>query len=106
MITLIQLPIARLFVALSLLAALTMTAAAQESYEKTLQGWRADREAKLKADDGWLTVSGLFWLREGVNEFGAAPTFITYVRTTDGVELNASGVRAAESGHWLGRDSG
>jgi uncharacterized protein len=74
MTTLIHLPIVRLFVALSLLAALTMTATAQDSYEKTIQGWRADREAKLKADDGWLTVSGLLWLREGVNEFGAAPT--------------------------------
>jgi uncharacterized protein len=74
MTTLIHLPIARLFISLSLLAALTMTATAQDSYEKTIQTWRADREAKLKADDGWLTVSGLFWLREGANEFGSAPT--------------------------------
>jgi hypothetical protein len=55
MTTLIYLPIARLFISLSLLAALTMTATAQDSYEKTIQTWRADREAKLKADDGWLT---------------------------------------------------
>jgi uncharacterized protein (DUF1684 family) len=74
MSTLIHLPIARFFTALSLLAALTMTATAQDSYEKTIETWRAEREAKLKADDGWLTVSGLFWLREGVNDFGAAPT--------------------------------
>jgi uncharacterized protein len=74
MTELIRPAIARLFVALSLLAALTITATAQDSYEKNIQDWRADREAKLKADDGWLTVSGLFWLREGVNEFGAAPT--------------------------------
>jgi uncharacterized protein len=74
MTTLIHISIARLFTALSLLAALTMTATAQDSYEKTIEAWRAEREAKLKADDGWLTVSGLFWLREGVNDFGAAPT--------------------------------
>jgi uncharacterized protein len=74
MTTLINLPAARLFVAFSMLVALTMTASAQDSYEKTVQTWRAEREAKLKADDGWLTVSGLFWLREGVNDFGAAPT--------------------------------
>jgi hypothetical protein len=24
-----------------------------------------EREAALKADDGWLSVSGLFWLKEG-----------------------------------------
>lgn len=44
---------------------------AQTEYEKTIQAARTDREAKLKADDGWLTVSGLFWLKEGANEFGA-----------------------------------
>lgn len=32
--------------------------------------WRAEREQSLKAEDGWLTVSGLFWLKEGVNTFG------------------------------------
>jgi uncharacterized protein len=74
MTTRIHKPIAGLFVALPLLAALTMTATAQDTYEKTIQTWRAEREAKLKSDDGWLTVSGLFWLREGVNEFGAGPT--------------------------------
>jgi type II secretory pathway component PulK len=63
----IRRPIARLFVALSLLAAATMTAAAQDSYEKAIQTWRAEREAELKADDGWLTLSGLFWPREGFN---------------------------------------
>jgi uncharacterized protein (DUF1684 family) len=47
--------------------------AAQAAYEQTIETWRAEREAKLKADDGWLTVTGLFWLREGVNEFGADP---------------------------------
>lgn len=66
--------VAALFVALSLLAAVSMLVAAQDSYEKTIQTWRAEREVGLKADEGWLTVSGLFWLREGLNDFGAAPT--------------------------------
>lgn len=74
MTTLIHRAMASLFSALSLMAALTMNATAQDSYEKTIQTWRAEREAKIKADDGWLTVSGLFWLREGGNDFGAAPT--------------------------------
>ncbi|MBL8203045.1 MAG: DUF1684 domain-containing protein [Blastocatellia bacterium] len=54
-----------------LLLAFVLGVAAQTEYEKTIQTARTDREAKLKADDGWLTVSGLFWLKEGANEFGA-----------------------------------
>ena len=30
--------------------------------------WRAARESSLRADNGWLTVAGLFWLKEGVNQ--------------------------------------
>ncbi len=36
--------------------------------------FRRQREAELIADDGWLTVSGLFWLKEGPNRFGPAPS--------------------------------
>jgi len=36
--------------------------------------FREQREAELKADDGWLTVAGLFWLKEGPNRFGPAPS--------------------------------
>ena len=69
---------ARVTAAFALLTFSTLVARARNaeprvSYEKTVQTWRADREAKLKADDGWLRVSGLFWLREGVNEFGPGP---------------------------------
>ena len=33
--------------------------------------WREKREAALKADNGWLTVAGLFWLKEGDNTIGS-----------------------------------
>lgn len=33
--------------------------------------WRAEREARLKAPDGWLSVAGLFWLTQGRNEAGS-----------------------------------
>src|SRR5450631_1467805 len=36
--------------------------------------WRAQREAALKADDGWLTVAGLFWLKDGYNTVGSDHT--------------------------------
>jgi uncharacterized protein len=44
------------------------------AYESEIAVWRAQRESKLKADNGWLTVAGLFWLKDGRNTFGAAPS--------------------------------
>ncbi len=40
------------------------------SYRQKLEKWRAEKEAELKSDNGWLSVAGLFWLKEGVNRFG------------------------------------
>ena len=34
--------------------------------------WRAQRVAALTGDDGWLTLAGLFWLKDGDNSFGRA----------------------------------
>jgi uncharacterized protein (DUF1684 family) len=44
---------------------------ADEAYRAEVQKWRQDREARLKADGGWLTVAGLFWLKEGESRFGS-----------------------------------
>jgi uncharacterized protein (DUF1684 family) len=46
-------------------------AADQNSYERGVAEWRALHEAKLKADDGWLTVVGLYWLKDGENRIGS-----------------------------------
>jgi uncharacterized protein (DUF1684 family) len=43
----------------------------ESSYQAEIEQWRQHREAALKADDGWLTVAGLFWLKEGKNTVGA-----------------------------------
>jgi uncharacterized protein (DUF1684 family) len=40
-------------------------------YQQSVEKWRQAYEAKLKADDGWLTVSALLWLHEGENTFGS-----------------------------------
>src|SRR5438552_3380884 len=48
---------------------------AETTYQQEIAKWRADRETKLKADDGWLTVVGLHWLKEGVNRAGSNPDF-------------------------------
>ena len=49
-------------------ALLTMSA-----YQASILKWREQKEAELKADAGWLTVSGLFWLKEGSNRVDRAP---------------------------------
>jgi uncharacterized protein (DUF1684 family) len=52
---------------------LAAPAFADEAYRAQVRQWREDREARLKADGGWLTVAGLFWLQEGDNRFGTDP---------------------------------
>ena len=59
--------------ALLLLAAGVYVVAAEASpYHQSVEKWRQSYEAKLKGDDGWLTVSALLWLHEGENTFGSA----------------------------------
>ncbi len=47
---------------------------ARAGYEAEIRQWRADHEAALRADDGWLTVAGLFWLKPGLTRVGADPS--------------------------------
>ncbi|MCU1286891.1 MAG: hypothetical protein JWO13_3241 [Acidobacteriales bacterium] len=66
------------FLTISAICAVLLSLNAQEKvqagdYPATILKWREERQAKLRADDGWLTVSGLFWLKEGDNTFGSAP---------------------------------
>lgn len=59
----------------SLILALMFALAAGQaapSYRSEIEKFRADREAELLADDGWLTVAGLFWLKPGANTAGSA----------------------------------
>ena len=59
------------------LAALAAFAAdtAAIDYERSIAEWRVQHEAQLKADDGWLTVVGLDWLKPGENRVGSNPNF-------------------------------
>jgi uncharacterized protein (DUF1684 family) len=47
----------------------------------TIEKWRSDEAADLKKEDGWLTLAGLFWLKDGVNTVGTGSHFD--VRLTD-----------------------
>ncbi len=51
-----------------------VNATAETPYRTSIEQWRQKREASLKADGGWLTVAGLFWLKEGVNTTGTNPS--------------------------------
>lgn len=42
-------------------------------YCEAVEAWRADMETQLRAENGWLTVVGLFWLKQGENIVGSAP---------------------------------
>ena len=43
------------------------------TYEAGIRQWQQDVETKLRADDGWLTLTGLHWLHEGANTLGSDP---------------------------------
>ena len=48
--------------------------AAQHYDTAALTKFRSDREATLKADNGWLTVAGLHFLNQGENRIGSDPS--------------------------------
>lgn len=56
------------------LLACAAVALAASDYRASMESWRADSERKLKAPDGWLSVAGLFWLKEGENRIGSDPS--------------------------------
>jgi uncharacterized protein (DUF1684 family) len=68
-------------VLLALVLFSAISAQAQTDYVGGVEKWRSEREANLKKETGWLTVAGLFWLKEGVNTVGAGEKFD--VRLTD-----------------------
>lgn len=58
----------------TLAASLWVYAEAEDpGYVQTIESWQAEREANLKKDSSWLTVAGLYWLREGENWVGSSP---------------------------------
>jgi uncharacterized protein (DUF1684 family) len=66
---------------LAIILGFLASARAETDYVKAIEKWRSDEEADLKKETGWLTVAGLFWLKEGINTIGAGENFD--VRLTD-----------------------
>ena len=48
-------------------------ARADDGYRAEIEQFRQRREAGLKAEDGWLSVVGLHWLRQGESKLGSDP---------------------------------
>ncbi|MGE0825217.1 MAG: DUF1684 domain-containing protein [Candidatus Binatia bacterium] len=56
------------------LALTTVSFGEEGMYHQEIESWRQERETRLKADDGWLTIVGLYWLNDGENAIGSGPT--------------------------------
>jgi hypothetical protein len=54
-----------------LVVLVTASTAGADTYTDEIQKYRDARVARLKTDTGWLTVAGLFWLKDGESTFGA-----------------------------------
>ena len=42
------------------------------SYTQTIETWRSQRVERLRRPDGWLSLIGLHWLKEGSSRVGSA----------------------------------
>jgi len=61
-----------LFVAAGILGVATVQATDIDSYKHSIEQWQAGRVERLTAPDGWLSLIGLEWLKEGANRVGSA----------------------------------
>lgn len=55
---------------LFLLMACTKHKSSEEKYRAQIEQWHQKRLARLKSPEGWLSLAGLYWLKEGENTFG------------------------------------
>lgn len=44
------------------------------AYTEEVEQWKSKRLASLKGEDGWLSLVGLHWLKEGENKIGSDPS--------------------------------
>jgi len=63
-------------------------------YRRAVEAWRAEQEAFLRSESGWLTLAGLEWLEEGENRIrmpAGAPDFGVFERQGTKVALRPAG---------------
>ena len=67
---------AKIYVFLILTAVFAVGVCGQEkNYQNEIAGWRTAHENEINSANGWLTVAGLFWLKDGVNTVGAGSNY-------------------------------
>ncbi len=49
------------------------SATTDAQYLQSIEKWHQQRIERLRRNDSWLTLAGLFWLHPGTNSFGSAP---------------------------------
>jgi uncharacterized protein len=69
-VTTSKFPVAKPCLSLLLIIGLVSIAFGQSNFKTETSKWRQERETDLKAEDGWLSVAGLYWLNEGLTTIG------------------------------------
>jgi uncharacterized protein len=46
---------------------------AEKTYHQSINEWRNERNETIRKENGWLSLTGLFWLKLGKNYFGSDP---------------------------------
>ena len=67
----------------------------QASFQNETEKWRQEHEAALKAEDGWLSVSGLFWLKEGMTTIGSDKTLVDIALPADSAPAKVGSLELA-----------
>ncbi|MBE0672078.1 MAG: DUF1684 domain-containing protein [Anaerolineales bacterium] len=44
-----------------------------QTYRQTINEWRKERDETIRKKNGWLALSGLYWLKLGKNQIGSDP---------------------------------
>ena len=57
------------------LSILLAACAAPSAYQTEIDNWRSRHEADLLLDVVWLTLAGLYWLKDGINTIGQGDGF-------------------------------
>lgn len=72
-VLLITLALSNGFIISSLMADEQVVVTVQtENHRQAIEAWRASRDERLKQTDGWLTLVGLEWLKDGESRIGSA----------------------------------
>src|SRR5688572_1060351 len=58
--------------ALTFLAALAVAGVDPAAHKADVETWQKQRDERLRAPDGWLTLVGLHWIEPGTNTVGSA----------------------------------